>query len=85
VVRLALLKTVSGNETVHDVRSYEFLDLIFEKGVLWNEMQDKNLDKAKAEYKRLYQVGFGDSDLQVGHSAFSLGLVHKTQNALWGS
>jgi hypothetical protein len=38
-----------GNETVHDVRSYKYLGLIFEKGGLWNKMQDKNLDKAKAE------------------------------------
>jgi hypothetical protein len=59
-----------GNETVHDVRSYKYLNLIFEKGGLWNKMQDKNLDKAKAEYKRLYRVGFGDSGLQVGQSAF---------------
>jgi hypothetical protein len=46
------------------------LALSSEKGGLWNKMQDKNLDKAKAEYKRLYQVGFDDSGLQVGQSAF---------------
>jgi hypothetical protein len=59
-----------GKETVHDVRSHKYLGLIFRKGGLWNKMQDKNLDKAKAEYKRLYQVGFDDSGLQVGQSAF---------------
>jgi hypothetical protein len=66
-----------GNETVHDVRSYKYLGLIFEKGGLWNKMQDKNLDKAKAGYKRLYQVGFGDSGLQVGHFAFLWDLFTK--------
>jgi hypothetical protein len=45
-----------GNETVHDVRSYKYLGLIFEKGGLWNKMQDKNLDKAKAEYKRFIRL-----------------------------
>jgi hypothetical protein len=63
-----------GNEMVHDVRSYKYLGLVFEKGDLWNKMQDKNLDKAKAEYKHLYQVGFCDSGLQVGQSAFLWGL-----------
>jgi hypothetical protein len=66
-----------GTETVHDVRSYKYLGLIFEKGGLWNKMQDKNLDKAKAEYKRLYQVGFGDPGLQVGQSAFLWDLFTK--------
>jgi hypothetical protein len=66
-----------GNETVHDVWSCKYLGLIFEKGGLWNKMQDKNLDKAKAEYKRLYQVGFGDSGLQVGQSAFLWDLFTK--------
>jgi hypothetical protein len=57
-----------GNETVHDVRSYKYLGLIFEKGGLWNKMQDKNLDKAKAEYKRLLSRDMASVSCNLGRS-----------------
>ncbi|GAQ93054.1 hypothetical protein KFL_012740010 [Klebsormidium nitens] len=58
-----------GAETIEEVCSYKYLGIHFEKSGLWKKMLSVNLDKANKAYKQLYQIGYGDSGLQIGQSA----------------
>jgi hypothetical protein len=58
-----------GNEIIEDVSSYKYLGLHSEKQGLWKKMLDTNVDKSNNAYRQLYQLGYGDSCLQVGESA----------------
>jgi hypothetical protein len=59
-----------GGEIVHDVRSYKYLGLHFEKNGLWSKMQYSNIEKTDNAHSPLYQVGFAEAGLHIEQSAF---------------